>query len=491
MGNTLDQIVRVDIDLNQPPMDEKSFGVALLVGPPPAIRRNPDWTVLENSVPPVGTYRADDVKSAGFVSIGVEADPIGGAARVGFSQMPAPERVVIAVQQRVEFDAELYSCTVMDDITGILGGATDPDPNAGPFLVAQYPTPIGTTATVTRNGEVFNGAVSITTGSVQYSIISLESENTATFDITLPESISAQGRTIQLEYVARWNADIAEVMSIQLINASQFEPIEDTLGRALDYGGWYGIAEAGIDPADHERIMQWAEAQEAVASFPLVSLDALKPIYYRSFVIDPRTRDKQDFEDVPGDNRYIHVAYLCRFLAYQPGSVTWVHKSLSVIEPGRFSGTHKAALEKANVSYYITVAGNGNAMGGKTLAGEWIDVIHFRDWLKNDMQLRVFTLLRVNPKVPYTDPGITLVKNQMEDSLKQGQVYGGIAPDEFTEDGDRVPGYVTSVPLASSLTPTQKASRVLRDCTFAARLAGAIHAVEIRGSLVYELPVAA
>jgi hypothetical protein len=142
------------------------------------------------------------------------------------------------------------------------------------------------------------------------------------------------------------------------------------------------------------------------------------------------------------------------------------------------------------VSYYITVAGLGNVMGGKVLAGEWIDVIRFRDWLKNDMQLRVFTLLRTNAKLPFTDDGIMLVENQMRASLDLGQENGGIAPDEYNDAVERIPGYTVSVPLASSLTPTQKASRRLTGCRFTARLASAIRAVQIRGSLVYELPAA-
>ena len=102
------------------------------------------------------------------------------------------------------------------------------------------------------------------------------------------------------------------------------------------------------------------------------------------------------------------------------------------------------------------------------------------------MQVRVVNLLVVNPKIPYTDGGIGLVDNQMLASLKDGQKYGGIAPTEYDADGNANPGYVTSVPLASELTSVQKASRVLSDCRFSARLAGAIHVVNISGCLTYE-----
>ena len=492
MANALDQIVQVSIDLNQPPRDERSFGVTLIVGPPPAVQRNPDGTVAEIDLPPVGAYSsADEVKAAGFTTIGDGADPVGAAARVGFSQMPAPERVVIAVKQRAEFDPALYSCYTTDDISAIIPPPEPPIDPAPPalFLVAKYPAASGTVPLITRNGETYAGAVIVqgTDGTTQFCIIDLLAESTATFDIVLPESTSAQGKAIKLEYVARWSAEDSTA-AIQTVNNSDFENIEDTLDRALDYGGWYGIGPAGVSETDCAAISQWAEAQEVIACFPVGTLEDIKSIQYRSFDIEPRTDGKQLAEDVPGDNRYANVAYLCRNLAYQPGSVTWAFKTLSGIEPGLFSSTYKAMLEAKNANYYIRIAGTNNTQGGKVRAGEWIDVIHFRDWLKNDIQLRVFSLLRANPKLPFTDGGIQLVKNQMEASLRQGQVYNGIAPDEFNEEGELIPGFVTSVPLAANLTPTQKASRTLTDCTFAARLAGAIHAVRIRGALVYELP---
>jgi hypothetical protein len=161
-------------------------------------------------------------------------------------------------------------------------------------------------------------------------------------------------------------------------------------------------------------------------------------------------------------------------------------KSLSTITPSTLSSTFIAALSEANISYVLNVASKNITMGGKTNAGEWIDVIRFRDWLQNDMQVRVVNLLVVNSKIPYTDNGIGLVENQMIASLKDGQKYQGIAPTEYDEDGNAIEGFTTSVPLASSLTSTQKASRVLEDCKFSARLAGAIHLVEISGSLTYE-----
>ena len=73
----------------------------------------------------------------------------------------------------------------------------------------------------------------------------------------------------------------------------------------------------------------------------------------------------------------------------------------------------------------------------------------------------------------------------MEETLKKGQDIGGIAPTEYDTDGNMVSGYSITVPRASDLTETERKSRKLKGCRYSARLAGAIHAVEIEGFLTF------
>lgn len=123
---------------------------------------------------------------------------------------------------------------------------------------------------------------------------------------------------------------------------------------------------------------------------------------------------------------------------------------------------------------------------GKIASGEWIDVIRFRDWLVEEIQTRVFNAMTNVGKIPYTDAGIAVIEGQIRSALKLGQQRGGIAPTEYNENGEKNLGFTTEVPLASSISAGQKASRILEDVKFKARLAGAIHVVEITGSLTYE-----
>ena len=100
------------------------------------------------------------------------------------------------------------------------------------------------------------------------------------------------------------------------------------------------------------------------------------------------------------------------------------------------------------------------------------------------MQKKIYNAFITNKKVPYTTAGITLIENQMLASLKQGQENGGIAETEYDENGNEIPGFTTSVPKMTSVSDDEKTSRTLKNCKFTARLAGAIHLVEVSGTLV-------
>ena len=64
-----------------------------------------------------------------------------------------------------------------------------------------------------------------------------------------------------------------------------------------------------------------------------------------------------------------------------------------------------------------------------------------------------------------------------------GKNRGGIAENELDDDNNVILGFKISVPKAANISANVKAQRVLRDVQFTARLAGAIHAMEIKGSL--------
>jgi hypothetical protein len=273
----------------------------------------------------------------------------------------------------------------------------------------------------------------------------------------------------------------------QEVSEGVLEPIAATLDRALQTSGWYVICPAGVPESSFETIAEWTEAQTKLFAFTYVgeTVPVTPGIYYRTLGYYGRATETQSPGDVLASSLCMHVAASAKCLAYPAGSETWKFKQLAAVVPNDLTSTKMDWLETNHLNYFSNFGGRNITMNGQVMAGEWIDVIRFRDWLQDDMQYRLYNLLIMNTKIPYTNPGIALVENQMIASLKAGQSAGGVAPDEFDSDGALVPGFTVTVPNSRDLSAAQKASRILTGCKFSARLAGAIHAVVVNGELTY------
>lgn len=275
-------------------------------------------------------------------------------------------------------------------------------------------------------------------------------------------------------------------LALQEVDNGELESPENTLSRALGLDGWYVACPVGIDEENYEQMASFIESQNKLMAYPVKSNnEVVGANYYRSLGVFCKTSLEQTDSFIPSSNNYLHVAFAVKCLSYEEGSETWSYKSLGGALPATLSTAQINSLVENNLNCFVTVGGKNITLGGKVRGGEWIDIIRFRDWLENEMQVRIYSLFLANPKIPYTDNGINLVKNQLLATLKAGVDKGGIALDEYDEDGNLIKGYFVSVPLAANLTATQKASRELTGVSFKARLSGAVHAVEVKGSLGY------
>lgn len=269
----------------------------------------------------------------------------------------------------------------------------------------------------------------------------------------------------------------------------EYESLETTLNRALEYGGWYGIALESTFSSKEEinAVIKWTEANKKLFGFTITDIADMPDTtnVFRSYGV--YGGGVPDVEKQPEENKYLALAQMAKCFGYDSGSETWGLKALSLVSPCKLSTQLKRTLEAANIAYFTTYASKNiiNSEGGKVLGNEWIDTIRFRDWLQNEIQERIFNLLVLNQKLPFTDEGITAVQGKIEEALQKGQDIGGIAPTEYDADDNEIPGFTTTVPKSATLTDSEKASRKLTGCKFSARLAGAIQAVEVFGSLKY------
>jgi hypothetical protein len=168
----------------------------------------------------------------------------------------------------------------------------------------------------------------------------------------------------------------------------------------------------------------------------------------------------------------IGAAMLGKNLPKDPGSITWKFKTLATIPFVEYTPGEKSALANKNIERYIRIAGNNLTCDGKTSSGEFIDITRFVDFIRVRLQENIFFRLKNADKVPFTDPGIAIIENEVRGVMQLGISVGGFAADPAPE---------VTVPLAADVSINDKANRLLPDVKFNATLAGAIHELEVRG----------
>jgi len=162
--------------------------------------------------------------------------------------------------------------------------------------------------------------------------------------------------------------------------------------------------------------------------------------------------------------------------AKDPGSSTWAYKSLSGVIVDNLNATQISNLETNNTNYYIELNGVPITLNGRMASGEWIDTIRGRDWLVARLRERQLSLLVNNPKIPYTDAGISILEASVTAQLAEGVSQGYLSG-----EGDDAP--IVTAPKASDASAADKIDRIVRNINFQAVLAGAVHKMVINGTV--------
>lgn len=453
----IDRIVNVQIALNTTGISTEGFSTLLCVGP------------HMYGLTRVSTYTDPNQ----MIEDGFSADDaLYRMVSDAFAQTPSPAQVKVGRQQ-------------VDGFTLMVGqlGATS--------------TYVLTVSNTLADGTIRKKEYSYTNSSGSESDIlkgilqAITSDNDAV--ITDNDSQASEETLTQLHLEAKNPGTAFSVQCTSNLSTKMDDPTEDiadTMAAVVaSDSDFYGVALASRADEDILAMAEWAEANEklfgtATAADGAKNSEITNDIgsqlqaknYYRTFW----------FYHALAATEYPECAIMARCFSINPGGETWANKQLSSITTDSLSETEALAVQGKNGNTFEPFRNISITQNGKVAAGEWIDVIRFRDWLAEEIKVNVFNLLINRDKVPYTDAGIAAIESQIRAALTLGQTRGGIAPTEYDENGNQNLGFTISVPLSSSISPNQKALRILNDVKFTARLAGAIHVVNITGNLTYE-----
>lgn len=170
---------------------------------------------------------------------------------------------------------------------------------------------------------------------------------------------------------------------------------------------------------------------------------------------------------------YSGAAWMAKQFTQKPGSDTWKFKTLASVTVDTISASARSAILGKNGNIYTATSSVNITEDGKSGAGEWLDVTRFVDWMRARCQFLIFTAFVNNGKIPFTDAGIDLVGSIIDGGLDEGIAVGGLAPGSTS----------VFVPKALAVASADRAARKLSGIRFSGRLAGAIHELDIDGTI--------
>lgn len=259
---------------------------------------------------------------------------------------------------------------------------------------------------------------------------------------------------------------------------------------------WYGLFVVGATDSDHLDIAEYIEGTNTKHAYAvntresgvLSSVDTsniayqLKELGYRKTVTQ-----------YSSNSDYAVVSLFARILTTDYKANNTVITLMYKQEPGVVAETlavsQMDALLNNNCNVFVKYD-NDTAIiqAGVVASGDFIDTIFGADWLAIDIQNTVYNLLYTTPtKIPQTDKGNGIIVAGITSVLEQAVANGLLAPGTWQQTGfgtlnynDFLPkGYYVYAPPIALQNPADRAAR--RSVTFqvAAKLAGAIHTVDV------------
>ena len=273
------------------------------------------------------------------------------------------------------------------------------------------------------------------------------------------------------------------------LDANSANVDDDLIAINDENSDWYGLCDVLHDENRTVDIAAWIEAHEKIFVTVLTQPDNLTAAATDTTSVAYQLMNGNYFRTAwwwnPDPEQFPDVAICAKSFTKYPGQETWANQRLAAVTSTFLSETIAQNIFAKNGNTFEPFRNISITQSGRVSGGEWIDVIRFRDWLCEEIKIRIFQQM-VDNRIPYTDPGIAIIRSRLQQALDFGVKRGGIAPPEVNLDGDLVPSYTIEVPLSATISSNDKANRILRDVYFTARLAGAIHVVQIQGTLTYD-----
>lgn len=433
----LSDIVNVSISANTSSPTQPGFGTALIAGYHTAwVDRVRSYTGLDAMVSDGFTANSPEYKAASAI----------------FSQNPRPER--LKVGRRALPMTQVVTLTVNTAV-------------AGEVLRVTLTNAAGVATTYTRT---IPGASSVSAEATALAALIDAHANVAAVAVGAVITCTTGTAGLLIAYSA-WSAGLT------FADTSADPGLATDLAAivALD-DDWYALTLTTCSKTEILAGAAWTEARDKIMSVHScdgVIIDSAVTTDVASTMVTSAYARTHLMYNGHATQDFTGAAMLGDRLPDAPGSDTWHLKTLNGVSTDVLTDTQQNNALTKRCNIYIALAGLNVSRGGISPAGEYLDVVRFRDWLKATMQTRVYALFANAKKVPFTDAGGDMIRAVMLGVLSAGVRAGGLVEGSTT----------VIIPLVSTISSVDKAARHFSGITFSGQLAGAIHKATLTGTL--------
>lgn len=161
------------------------------------------------------------------------------------------------------------------------------------------------------------------------------------------------------------------------------------------------------------------------------------------------------------------------------GSITWKFRhNLVGITAQKMTVAQLEAVHTAHGIAYVEKAGIPQTSEGTTLSGEYIDALHGTHWVKSNMESSIQRVLSTTDKLTFDSRGIDLLNatasNILETAFQQGIILA---------NSEGAGEYSVTTLSREDLEPDDIAARNYKGLSFNYKRSGAIHTVEVTGTV--------
>lgn len=476
---SVDRVVKTTIWLQPRGAARRNFGILLIVG-------------ASEIITPAERIRSYTSAAGVAADFGIEA-PEYQAAQLFFSQSPRPAILMIGRWVKKDAPAQLVGAILGDaeaeiqNWTAITNGVLTLKINNVETLIDG----LDFSGSVTLEGiaEIINQAAASKGASCAY--------DGSRFIVSTLET----GKSAVLPYAT---GALAERMRLTAETALDPQPgmdaetIEECVIALVDRSGdWYGLTVADQDLAisNHLALAALIQAQN-------------KSRIYAATITDSRVLDEKYSHDLGtkaqaagytrtilaySQNPYAIVSALGRAFTVNfsqtKSTITLKFKQLPGVVAENLGESQARALEKKRVNVFVNYDNDTAIFQEGVMSGDaYFDEIHGLDWLQNAVQNKVWNLeYQTKTKIGQTDTGanqfVAEITAVLDAGVNNNLIASGIwNGDSFglLEQGDRLEsGYYVHVGLVDEQDQSEREQRKSPPIRVAAKLAGAIHSVDI------------